>query len=262
MNQTIEVWHATAAVDRPGPVEQWCERFLNAEDRRRADQFRRPTTRNQHVVGRGMAKRLIGGGSAGPDDWIYHDLPGGKPRLRSSSAVGTSTVATDAAFNVSHTEGLVVCGIVRGEPSSGDHWIGIDVERGNRRIDLAMTERYFAKPEIEFVRDQPTERAAKEAFLRIWTLKESFIKAIGTGLRTPLADFTFDRVDTSKPTIRFLDNRLAIAAGGSPDQWQFVSLQPRPGFIAAVGIRSGGPVQTALQDFDALVETADGPLDQ
>ncbi|MFG0255707.1 MAG: phosphopantetheinyl transferase, partial [Rhodopirellula sp. JB053] len=51
----IEVWHAPVASDVPGPTESYCERLLLDEEKVRADRFRVPSARHQHVVGRGMA---------------------------------------------------------------------------------------------------------------------------------------------------------------------------------------------------------------
>lgn len=243
----IEIWHATASSDQPGPVERLCQRYLNEEDRKRADKFRRPTTRNQHVVGRGMTRRLLGGEHVDPELWRYDDEPGGKPRLR----IG-SKEHRDALFNVSHTDGLVVCGV--SQIFNGPQMLGVDVESVGRRIDLRMAERYFSQPEVRFVQSRKDEASARRAFLRIWTLKESFIKALGTGLRTPLADFAFESIDSPRPTIRFLDPILETQSHARIGCWHFESFEPRDGFIAAVAMLTGDPSATkvALRDFDQL----------
>ena len=91
----------------------------------------------------------------------------------------------------------------------------------------------------------------RDAFLRIWTLKESFIKAIGTGLQTPLADFAFVDPESESPTIQMLDSKL-----DSDLSWRFFSVQPRPGFVAAIAVAvdlDGAPVSLELRRFDDLV---------
>ena len=273
----IELWMATASEGEPGAVERCCDRYLTAEDRQRAARFRQPTSRNQHVVGRGMTRRLIGGGAVDPESMPFDDEPGGKPRL----VVAPERRAT--RFNVSHTPGMVLFGLVREgkataaerqiveaerqiveadrQIADGVRWIGVDVERQDRRFDLAMAERYFSPPEIAQVQACASEAEARALFLKIWTLKESFIKAIGTGLRTPLADFAFDRLDSDQPVIQFLDAGLAQRSGGPPDRWRFRSLHPRSGYVAAVAALvdagsaaanvSDGP-RLSLNDFDAL----------
>jgi 4'-phosphopantetheinyl transferase len=76
----------------------------------------------------------------------------------------------------------------------------------------------------------PSERAA--TFYRLWTLKESYLKATGQGLATPLDSFAFS-----------LDP-LAIAVG-APDSgaaWHFVEIQPSPVHSLALAVRSPQPV--------------------
>lgn len=134
-----------------------------------------------------------------------------------------------------------------------DSLVGIDVERLNRRTDPALADRYFSKPEVDYVRAHTGDEARRFAFLRVWTLKESFIKAIGTGLQTPLADFTFDQIDSECPTIRMLDPKLR-----SDRKWRFFSISPRPGFIGAIAVATSANVETAyeLHSFDDLVNVA------
>lgn len=255
--RTIELWHAAASADRPGTVERCCEGWLDDEERTAADRFARPTTRHQHVIGRGMAKRLLADGEAGPE--AMRDPRGiriqyadqGKPHV-------TSPPAAVRPFNIAHTDGLVVCAIDRTGPNRPSHRvfedarIGVDVERFARRTDPAIADRYFSRPEIDQLNNQPNPEHRWELFLKIWTLKESFIKAIGTGLRTPLADFAFEDLQSDRPRIRFLDPKLD---DGTP--WHFVSVRPRLGFIAAAAVSSGEPIQVDLREFESLARRSD-----
>ena len=64
----IQVWHAGSSSSEPGALERCCENWLSQDERVRADRFRIPTSRNQHVVGRGMARRLLGREKIDPCD--------------------------------------------------------------------------------------------------------------------------------------------------------------------------------------------------
>lgn len=74
-------------------------------------------------------------------------------------------------------------------------------------------------------------------------MKESFIKAIGTGLQTPLADFTFVDVDTDTPQIRWI--RPGLDRGR---QWRFRAIEPSPGYIAAVAVGMPGGSEGSLPE--------------
>lgn len=87
-------------------------------------------------------------------------------------------------FNLSHSGQWVVC-IVSNVP------VGIDIEE-IKPIDLGIAIRFFTKEEIEdlFSLVEP-ERLVY--FYDLWTLKESYIKALGKGLSVPLNTFAFKR---------------------------------------------------------------------
>ena len=104
--------------------------------------------------------------------------------------------------------------------------VGIDVERVAPRTRLErIAETRFAPEEAEAILSLDGE-ARLRAFYNCWTRKEAYLKATGAGLTAPL-----DRVVVSVG-----DERPAILAleGDDPADWRVASLEPRPGFVAAV----------------------------
>jgi 4'-phosphopantetheinyl transferase len=83
-------------------------------------------------------------------------------------------------FNNSHSGKWVVCGI-----SFQD--IGVDVEV-IKNIDLNIAKRFFHNLEYEELVQKDTDEKL-DFFFRLWTLKESFIKADGRGLSLGLDSF-------------------------------------------------------------------------
>ena len=97
----------------------------------------------------------------------------GKPFLRDIEYVH---------FNLSHSGNLVMCAISNME-------VGCDVERvKNGRLGVA--ERFFTPEEREFINIGKNEKEKNERFFRLWTLKESFIKANGAGLSMSMNSFS------------------------------------------------------------------------
>ena len=86
-------------------------------------------------------------------------------------------------FNISHTKGLVVCAVA-------DRALGVDTEQ-IRPFKEGLMRRVCSGAERSFVMEGRSEAARRERFFRLWTLKESFVKAIGRGLAFPLGDITF-----------------------------------------------------------------------
>lgn len=84
-------------------------------------------------------------------------------------------------FNISHSGDWVVCAI-------GNFEVGIDVEK-IQYIDLDIPKRFFAKEEYDFLLNQD-EYNRVGYFYDLWTLKESYVKAVGKGLYIPLNSFS------------------------------------------------------------------------
>ena len=81
-------------------------------------------------------------------------------------------------FNLSHCDDLGLVAVSRSGP------IGIDLEHSRRAEDLLECEATFCHPEeIDVLPDNAGARACR--LLEIWTAKEAFLKALGTGLFTP-----------------------------------------------------------------------------
>lgn len=88
------------------------------------------------------------------------------------------------SFNLSHTKGLCASIIAAGEPG----WeVGIDVET-IRPYKEKVAKRVCSDEEMEYICHSDSK---DKAFTKLWTLKEAYIKAIGTGLSFPLKEASF-----------------------------------------------------------------------
>ncbi len=96
--------------------------------------------------------------------------PDGKPYLPDLSGIH---------FNLSHSGDLAVCAI-------GEKNVGIDVESKRSSSSLKIAKRFFTQEEYDHISQSVNP---DDEFVKIWTLKESYIKMTGEGLRRPLNDF-------------------------------------------------------------------------
>ena len=110
----------------------------------------------------------------GIDDFTLEVDENGKPYLKGISGL---------KFNLSHSEERVMCVISEKE-------VGCDVE-WMKKPNYKMTEYFLTKEEITMLKRLNLEEEKQEMFYRLWTLKESFVKAIGLGMKIPLKDFWF-----------------------------------------------------------------------
>jgi 4'-phosphopantetheinyl transferase len=130
-----------------------------------------------HVLLRDVLSRY---GGCAAQEWRFDEDANGKPCIAADQA-GTSPVC----FNLSHTRGLVACAVAEAAD------VGIDVEPVGNGIDgRAVAVRFFAPSEIRSLEASPREDYAAR-FVELWTLKESYVKALGAGLAHPLRSFAF-----------------------------------------------------------------------
>lgn len=90
---------------------------------------------------------------------------------------------TNIFFNISHSGDYAICAL-------SDKEIGIDIQQ-IRKTTSNITEKCFSDDETKYINSFENDDKL-EAFYRIWTLKESFIKNIGVGLALPLKDFSIN----------------------------------------------------------------------
>lgn len=133
-------------------------------------------------------------------------------------------------FNNSHSGQWVVSAI-------SSSLVGVDVERISE-VDLGIAERFFSPWEYNDLMQKDGE-VRRNYFFDLWTLKESYIKAVGMGLSLPLSSFTIkvkaDNISIStqnKFDCNFFKQyaidstyRLALCASNNrfPDQVELVS---------------------------------------
>ena len=154
--------------------------LLDAGERERAARFHFALHRLRFVHGRGLLRRMLGHGTGIAPAAIRFDHGAqGKPRL----ADQTSVQGGGLDFNLSHSGPLALLALSDGAQ------IGVDIELPREMPDLlAIARRNFAPAEFRAMTAWP-EHSRADAFLACWTRKEAFVKALGSGLSMPLADF-------------------------------------------------------------------------
>lgn len=125
-------------------------------------------------------------------------------------------------FNISHSGNIVVCGITE------NGRIGVDIEE-EKYIDLNTIRNCFAKEEIDFLEQLP-EISKLPHFYHIWTLKEAYIKSVGSTFLISLDSFWFDLTDTKNPI-------LHIKNGIVKEKWSFYSYRIKKKYRLSVCIK-------------------------
>jgi 4'-phosphopantetheinyl transferase len=214
------------------------ERLLAGDELRRANRFRFDHLRRDYVLSRGCLRLLCGRYlRAEPHSLILSYTGNGKPELESDCKL---------RFNLSHSGGLTVFAFAWGLE------LGVDVERVRELKDLEdISRRFFCSEEADEVLAAPALDRTR-IFYNCWTRKESFIKATGNGLSTPL--HSFQVASGSEATVRVIHVNFDADEGS---RWTLQSLDLQNPYVGALCYRAPAlPVRVrAVPQFSDLFKT-------
>jgi 4'-phosphopantetheinyl transferase len=202
-------------------VAPWAA-VLDADERARAARFAMPRSRIAFIAAHALTRAALGGAiGVAPAAFGFAAGAHGKPQARLDGR------RAEVAFNLSHTDGMVGVAVALAPGLA----LGFDLESLARRVPLALARRYFTAAEATWLDGLPgPERTA--GFLRLWTLKEAFIKATGKGLSQDLSRFWFSG---DPAVVSFAPDMGEVAR-----EWSFAQRVVGGGFVAAVACRGGG----------------------
>ncbi|WP_373264691.1 4'-phosphopantetheinyl transferase family protein [Hungatella hathewayi] len=141
----------------------------------------------------------------------------GKPYLREYPQI---------QFNISHCMGLAVLAV-------GDCSVGIDVEYV-RPYREPLLKRVLSAAELRQM-EAAGEAGREELFFRFWTLKESYVKAVGCGITVPLQDISFQIGD---------DGGITCEKTG----WKFRQWILAGGYVLSACVSGEGEIRLAEQE--------------
>ena len=144
-------------------------RTVSAERQRKIDGFIFPKDKRLSLAAELLLKKGLY--NAGIKEYTIRYGQFGKPYIEDK----------DIYFNLSHSEEMVMCTV-----SSAP--VGCDVERV-ADIDLDIAKRFFYTSEYEMIAAAKDAVGRRDLFFRLWTLKESFMKATGLGMELALDSF-------------------------------------------------------------------------
>lgn len=133
-------------------------------------------------------------------DMLYFENENGKPYFCDCS---------DIFFSLSHSGEWAIAVF-------SDQEIGCDIQK-IKKVDLNIAKRFFAQDEYAYICESENRM---DSFFSIWTKKESYIKAVGTGLSTLLSSFSV--FETDEWSFDECDNitgyKIAVCSQKHPDE--------------------------------------------
>ena len=139
---------------------------FSVREERRFSSFATDDLRNRWGAARGMLREVLGGAlGCAPAEVEFSYGPHGKPEV----------AGAPLRFNISHSGALAVVALAHAE-------VGVDVELPRRRRSDDIARRFYAPGEIERLFAERDDARRADAFFRVWTCKEAFLKVTGEGL--------------------------------------------------------------------------------
>lgn len=162
----IHLWHlASSSAVEPGFYTVG-ENFLSAEERNRLAAMKHPRPAARFLRGRILARRVLGGYLLEDPRAVELVVDGvGKPSVGSTSE-------SSLAFSLSHADEETILAVA----ADGD--IGVDVEALTKAsAAMRIAREFYTDPELRSLDHIGGDKL--EAALKLWTLKESIVKARG-----------------------------------------------------------------------------------
>lgn len=206
--------------------------LLSDAERTRLGRFTLPNLQHNYLVTRAMVRSCLSFyADVKPQQWKFDCDEHGKPFI--------SNADTSLMFNLSHSGGRAVLAVTH------EHQVGVDVEQLSHKRDwLGIAKHYFNSSEYELIMSTP-ETTKCALFFRLWTLKEAYLKARGTGISTGLDKISFDFC-ADKLNAHFHADLNENAA-----QWQFFNYELNADYALSFALKAESHIPINIVFFQS-----------
>ncbi len=217
----VHIWRAN--LDLPAAEVVPLATCLSIDEIDRGSKFRFPEHKRRFIVARGILRQLLSNYlNISPKSVKFDYGDRGKPQILQSNTVHP------LQFNISHSQEYALFGFTI------DSLIGVDIEYLREMPDAAkIAQRFFSPREFDLIKNLAIEEQSK-LFLKIWTAKEAYLKAIGTGLSGSLASINIDFEEYSRDALSFAINGNTTAK----NNWSIYSCIPAADYVGTIAIET------------------------
>ncbi|NOR43184.1 MAG: 4'-phosphopantetheinyl transferase superfamily protein [Gammaproteobacteria bacterium] len=200
--------------------------ILSTEECDKFKRFHFDKDRHSYLISHALVRKVLSSYcNVKPDAWSFTGNQHGKPNI------SPEIKCPALKFNLSHADGMSVVVV------SLDNDCGIDVENTQRKSRAsAVAERMFAPAEVAAMQSG-NDSEVQRKFFEFWTLREAYVKAIGTGLGGSSKEFYFtvggqERGEQRMSKIHFVPDDSERSSA-----WQFILLNLSSEHISAVALK-------------------------
>jgi 4'-phosphopantetheinyl transferase len=215
----VHVWFFRTDVALSDEQLTICRSQLSSEEMQRYQRFFYEQDKQNYLVSHVLLRNVLSKyADVQPSRWSFTCNQLGKPEIEKRQGL------PEIEFNITHTKGLCACVIAMHTQ------VGVDAENISRQCDYKkLAQRMFAKDE-NILLASSGEPAVQ--FYKFWTLREAYVKALGTGLSGSSKEFYF--------TLSENDGGIAIHHKDNSEvdaDCQFALYEPTEEHVLSVAIK-------------------------
>ncbi|MFE3553377.1 4'-phosphopantetheinyl transferase family protein [Streptomyces sp. NPDC059193] len=217
---------AMGRADPPDGEDTW-RSVMSPAELHRADTYRFDADRRQFQYARWLLRTELSRlAPVPPQDWEFDLSRNGKPAIHPRFGL-------DVEFSLSHSGGLCLLALAPGRRP-----VGIDIQTCDALTDPESVRRLMARclsPQERTTVEQLPAPHRRDAVVQLWTLKESYAKAVGIGVRLPFNQITFAPDTNGDPALQ------PSPHVPHPTHWTTHTPQSPPGFRIGACVARPGP---------------------
>ncbi len=227
----VHVWFCQPPLIQDAAKLSACKAVLSDSEMAQYHRFLAEKDRHSYLVSHALLRYALSNYADVPAaQWQFTSGEHGKPELLASPAV------PEFHFNLTHTAGLSACVIAL------NRRCGIDAENIQRKNKLnAVARRMFAEEELS----QLAAGDIASQFYYYWTLREAYVKALGSGLAGSSKQFYFELDVNKLSAVMHHKNSFA----DDSKNWRFSLYEPTLQHVLAVGVESTDDVQVMMKQW-------------
>ena len=225
----LHIWKTALSTELQG-IEH-CRQALSAIELERIPFFKFEQVQNNFIVSQGTLRILLG---------LYLGIEPSEGRIGRQNKGKPYSIDDPALhFNISNSGHICVYAFTH------QNEVGIDVEHLRPLPDLdELIEKNFSVAEIDYINKKSDERSSR--FFRLWTIKESYLKAIGEGMRLTPDSLEFS---VERDAIKLLSVRGIFEI----DDWIFEEFSPEDEYVGTITYRGNKTKISEVKSFDSAL---------
>lgn len=204
--------------------------MMSQQEQARAQKILRG--KNEFIASRWLMRRVLSHyTNISPDALAFKYSTKGKPALLDS----------DYHFSLSHSGHWAALAVGKQD------WLGVDIEMIRPSRDLKGIARDFFHPDEFTHLCSLSEEKQTHYFYQLWTLKEAFFKALGSGISAGLEKACFI-INGEHPTVNLSPELETAGASMISSDWQFFQTTVEPGVEFALAYQAQQPASIEWLD--------------